>query len=198
MSIYNLYREQSKLFFNVQAARAIGASDQEIRSELKIAGMGGAEISAILRGEFWPGLASKELIKDTKKDMRSEDKSRVVNQIPWSTFNRLSNDRRNMKLEPIIAKEERESRLQSRQAQREVESQTAQQQITTPSEIEPSPQQPPVQTSVQVPQANVNVQPTVTRNNPQSMLPFLGSNPFDALRNLELLQRLRGTNPPPQ
>tara|TARA_R100000353_G_scaffold8717_3_gene10179 strand:- start:1064 stop:5461 length:4398 start_codon:yes stop_codon:yes gene_type:complete len=194
----NLYREQSKLFFNVQAARAIGASDQEIRSELKLAGMGGAEISAILRGEFWPGLASKELIKDTKKDMRSEDKSRVVNQIPWSTFNRLSNDRRNMKLEPVIAKEEREARLQSRQAQREVESQTAQQQVTTPSEIELSPQQPPVQTSVQVPQANVNVQPTVTRNNPQSMLPFLGSNPFDALRNLELLQRLRGTNPPPQ
>ena len=194
----NLYREQSKLFFNVQAARAIGASDREIRSELKLAGMGGAEISAILRGEFWPGLASKELIKDTKKDMRSEDKSRSINEIPWSTFNQLSNDRRNMKLEPVIAKEEREARLQSRQAQREVESQTAQQQITTPSEIELSPQQPPVQTSVQVPQANVNVQPTVTRNNPQSMLPFLGSNPFDALRNLELLQRLRGTNPPPQ
>ena len=160
--------------------------------------MGGAEISAILRGEFWPGLASKELIKDTKKDMRSEDKRRSINEIPWSTFNQLSNDRRNMKLEPVIGKEEREARLQSRQAQREVESQTAQAQITVPSEITPSPQLPPAQVPVQAPQANVNVQPPVSQTNPQSMLPFLGSNPFDALKNLELFQRLRGTNPPPQ
>ena len=53
-------------------------------------------------------------------------------------------------------------------------------------------------TVTQVPVNPPQVQPTVTQNNPQSMLPFLSGNPIDALKNLEILQRLRGTNPPPQ
>jgi hypothetical protein len=187
----NLYREQSRLFFNVEAARRLGASDREIRSELKAAGMGGAEVSAILRGEFWPGLASKELIKDTKKDMRSEDRRRAVTDIPWGTFNRLSNERRNMKLQPIVAKQERDARLAERKADRDAAADTAGQLSVEQPQISPAP--------IAAPQANV---PQVTAPAPQapaqqqqnimSRIPFLGSNPVDALRNLEILQRLGG------
>ena len=47
---------------------------QSIRRGLVKSGMGGAEINVIMRGEFWPGLASKELIKEVMMEMRNEDK----------------------------------------------------------------------------------------------------------------------------
>jgi hypothetical protein len=184
----NLYREQSKLFFNVQAARSLGASDGEIRSELKAAGMGGAEIAAILRGEFWPGLASDELIKDTKKDMKSEDRQRVVSQIPWSTFNRLSNDRRNMKLQPLVAKEERDARLKDRQEGLELPLKQAP--VATQIVEQPAPQT-SAPAPAPVPQASRPVTPK-QKSDKQRTIIGTASNPINALRDLEIYQRIMG------
>jgi len=51
-------------------------------------------------------------------EMRNEDKSYLIQERPWGRLNEMSNDRRNMKLQPLVAKEERDARLASRQADR--------------------------------------------------------------------------------
>jgi len=113
----NLYREQSKLYYNVIQARKLNVDDQTLRSQLKDAGLGAAEVTAILDGRFWPGLASKELIKETKKAMRSEDRApRVIQDIPWGSFNTLSNDVRNRPLSPEVGAQERAARLAAKKA----------------------------------------------------------------------------------
>lgn len=113
----NLYREQSKLYYNVVQARKLNVSDQSLSSQLRDAGLGAAEASAILDGRFWPGLASKELIKETKKTMRSEDRApRVIQDIPWGSFNTLSNDVRNRPLSPEVGAQERAARLAAKRA----------------------------------------------------------------------------------
>ena len=113
----NLYREQSKLYYNVLQARKLNVDDQVLRSQLKDAGLGAAEVSAILGGRFWPGLATKELIVETKKAMRSEDRApRIIQDIPWSMFNGLSNDVRNQPLSPEVGAQERAARLEAKRA----------------------------------------------------------------------------------
>jgi len=117
----DLFRVQSDLFYKVEAARAIGTSDTVIRKQLKAAKVGTAELNSIMRGEFWPGLASQETIKSIRIDMRNPDKKRLVEDIPFFEFNRLSNQRRRIKLSPETAKQERLMRLADRQAQRQAE-----------------------------------------------------------------------------
>jgi hypothetical protein len=113
----DLYREQSKLYYNVLQARKLNVDDQSLRSQLKSAGLGAAEISAILQGRFWPGLATKELIVDTKREMRSEDRApRVIQDIPWSSFNEKSNNVRNQPLSPEVGAQERAARLEAKKA----------------------------------------------------------------------------------
>jgi len=113
----NLYREQSKLYYNVLQARKLNVDDQSLRSQLKSAGLGAAEITAILEGRFWPGLASKELIVETKREMRSEDRApRVIQDIPWSSFNEKSNNVRNQPLSPEVGAQERAARLEAKKA----------------------------------------------------------------------------------
>ena len=117
----DLYRVQSGLNYKIEAARAMGTSDQIIRKQLRAANMGTAEIASIMRGEFWPGLASTEMIKDIRIDMRNPDKRRLITDIPFSEFNRLSNERRRIKLSPQMAKEGRIARINDRQAQRQAD-----------------------------------------------------------------------------
>jgi len=113
----NLYREQSKLYYNVQQARKLNATDTDLTRQLKSAGLGAAEVKAILDGRFWPGLASKELIKEIRMTMRSEDRApRVIQDIPWGTFNGLSNDVRNQPLSPEVGAQERAARLAAKRA----------------------------------------------------------------------------------
>ena len=113
----NLYREQSKLYYNVQQARKLNATDTDLTRQLKSAGLGAAEVKAILDGRFWPGLASKELIKEIRMTMRSEDRApRVIQDIPWGSFNSLSNDVRNRPLSPEVGAQERAARLAAKRA----------------------------------------------------------------------------------
>jgi len=144
----NLYREQSRLYYKIEAARAMGASDASIRKGLVKSGMGGAEINVIMRGQFWPGLASRELIIEVKSEMRSEDKKYLIKERPWAELNRLSNERRFEKLQPLVAKEERDARLAERRADRARRIAEATPVITTP--------------EVEQPQAEVSFPQTIT------------------------------------
>jgi len=94
----NLYRDQSKLYADIKAAKKIGLSDPEIRKNLvQVAGLGRREATIIMRGEFAPGLASRDLIKDINLEVR-EGQARVTDNPPYAEFNRLSNERRLMPL----------------------------------------------------------------------------------------------------
>ena len=129
----NLYREQSKLYYNVLQARTLNVDDQVLRSQLKDAGLGAAEVSAILEGRFWPGLATKELIVETKKAMRSEDRApRIIQDIPWSMFNGLSNDVRNQPLSPEVGAQERAARLEAKRAKRASDTESAVNNLSQP------------------------------------------------------------------
>jgi len=99
-----LYREQSKLYNDIQGARTLGLSDNEIRRNLiRKAKLGSKEVAAIMRGEFYPGLASQEIRKSVMEQSR-EGRTRLfdVRQIPWQELNALSNARRREPLSPEI------------------------------------------------------------------------------------------------
>ena len=90
----NLYREQSKLYADVQAARDMGLSDTDIRKNLvQGARVGRAEANAIMNGEFWPTDASKELWKDTIRARQQEGRTFMTDMSDFSPFNQRSRDR---------------------------------------------------------------------------------------------------------
>ncbi len=194
-----LYRAQSQLNYYVEAARAMDTPDDVIRSQLKAANLGGAEIAAIMRGEFWPGLASKEVIKETKREMRNEDKNFLVNERPWGELNTLSNDRRGEKLSPVLFKEERDARLEERRLREAAETEQANSGLAGLAApvvdfFQPQPEpvvapQPEVAAPVTAPIVPQDSSPTQERDQ-GTLAALMGSNPIDAMKNLQIAQRL--------
>jgi len=93
----NLKREQTKLYGDIQAARTLGLSDKEIRRQLITeAQLGAAEVTSIMRGKFYPGLATSELIKEIRLQERYDKINRVTpaSEIPVRELNRMSSDLR--------------------------------------------------------------------------------------------------------
>ena len=192
----NLYREQSNLYYKIEAARAMGASDQSIRAGLKKSGMGGKEINVIMRGEFWPGLASQELIKDVMLEMRSEDKKYLIKERPWGELNRLSNERRLQKLQPLVAKEERDARLAERRADRARRVAEATPVVTTP-EVEQPQAEVSFPQAITTPVRNTLAQVRNTAGNltegfverAQTIAPSVFGDPASQSANLEIQRR---------
>ena len=99
-----LYREQAKLYADVQAARALGLSDRDIRRNLiGEAKLGREEVNAIMRGEFYPGKATVELMQDVRRQERLDKINRVTpaSEVPIRELNRLSRERSGQELIPI-------------------------------------------------------------------------------------------------
>jgi hypothetical protein len=99
----NLYREQVKLYGDIQAARTLGLSDKEIRRQLiKEAKLGADEVNMIMRGQFYPGSASEELLKDIRMQERFEKINRVTPsaELPVREFNRATRARMRQELIP--------------------------------------------------------------------------------------------------
>ena len=189
----DLYRAQSQLYYYVLAARRMNTSDDEIRKQLREANVGKREISSILRGEFWPGIASKEVIKETIRAMRAEDKNFLVKERPWGELNQLSNERRGQKLSPELFKEERDARLQEKRNNRKVETEAANSRIAeaaTPQvevpQVQPAQVRP--ETTAQAPVLPTQVQPQQSVR--QNLAALMSSNPVDALKNLQIAERL--------
>ena len=183
----DLYRAQSQLYYYVLAAREMNTSDNNIRSQLQIAGVGKREIASIMRGEFWPGIASKEVIKETRRAMQAEDNTFLSKERPWAELNQLSNERRGQKLSPILFKEERDARIQEKRNNLKVETETANSKIaevaTPQAEVA---QAQPTQVPTAAPTPQVQPQPSVRQN----LAGLMGSNPVDAFKNLQIAQRL--------
>jgi len=90
----NLYREQSKLYNDIQAARTLGLSDTDIRRNLvQGAKLGKAEANAIMNGEFWPTDASSELWKELVRQRQAEGRTFMTDMSDFSDFNQKSRDR---------------------------------------------------------------------------------------------------------
>jgi len=90
----NLYREQSKLYSDVRAARTLGLSNDDIRRNLITSGnMGRAEANAIMEGEFWPTTASKELWKDLVQLRQQEGRKFMTKMTDFTPFNQRARDR---------------------------------------------------------------------------------------------------------
>jgi hypothetical protein len=101
----NLYREQSNLYQDIEAARKLmpglskSRQDTIIRQNLtKGAKLGKAEANAIMNGEFWPTDASKELWKDLIAARKAEGRTFVTDMSDFSPFNQRSRDRRRQSL----------------------------------------------------------------------------------------------------
>jgi len=112
-----LYREQGRLYADIQAARELGVDDQTIRRNLiKEANLGKDEVSAIMRGQFHPGLATAEMMKDIRRQERMDGLNRVTSSadIPIREMNQMSRDRARTELVPVRANDEaQETRLPS-------------------------------------------------------------------------------------
>lgn len=101
----NLYREQTKLYGDIQAARTLGLSDREIRRQLvKEAKLGSDEVNTIMRGQFYPGQASSELLEDIRMQEKVDKINRTTptSDIPVRDFMRITRERMR---EPLIAEE---------------------------------------------------------------------------------------------
>ena len=99
----NLYRVQVKLYGDIKAARTLGLSDKEIRRQLiKEAKLGTDEVNFIMRGMFYPGRASEELLEDIRMQERAERINRTTptSDIPFRDFNRLTRERMRQELIP--------------------------------------------------------------------------------------------------
>ena len=101
----NLYREQSNLYQDIEAARKLmpglskSRQDTIIRQNLtKGAKLGKAEANAIMNGEFWPTDASKELWKDLIAARKAEGRTFVTDMSDFSPFNQRSRDRKRQSL----------------------------------------------------------------------------------------------------
>jgi len=92
----NLYREQGKLYGDIQAARTLGLSETNIRRQLvKEAKLGSDEVSSIMRGQFYPGKASEELFASIRMQERYDKINRKTptKDIPFQDFMAMSRSR---------------------------------------------------------------------------------------------------------
>lgn len=135
----NLYRAQSSMYAKILAARQVGLSDQQIRKELvQKAGLGAAEANIIMRGEFYPGMVSKEVIKEVALEVR-EDQPRVTERPDYAMLNRLSNERMRQPLSPVPEPEPEVAEGVTASIQSPVEAPIAQAQQVAPAPANPAP-----------------------------------------------------------
>jgi hypothetical protein len=98
-----LYKEQAKLYRDIQDARTLGLSEANIRRSLvKEAGLGGQEVSALMRGQFYPGYVTSQTLGEIRAQARAEgiDRTTPASQIPIRQLNQLS---QSMRGQPLIS-----------------------------------------------------------------------------------------------
>lgn len=103
-----LYRAQSKMYGDVQAMRALGLTDQQIRVALiKFAEEGTREVSSIMRGEFYPGFYSRDSAAKIRREIFEGYDNRLVPEPPIAEMREISRSRFQEKLDPLrFAREE--------------------------------------------------------------------------------------------
>jgi hypothetical protein len=88
--IDNLYRIQSNLHAEAQAAMRLGVSRQRVFRQLtKGAGMGAAEANNIINGTFFPRPVAVETIRAVARQLNEEGRTRLARQLPVADMNAL-------------------------------------------------------------------------------------------------------------
>lgn len=175
-----LYREQSKLYNDIQGARELGLSDAEIRRNLtRKAKLGTTEVAMIMRGQFYPGMASEELA-EALQQQRREGRTRVTDRVPFRELNAMSRERMRQPLSPEMFRRRREE--------------AAAPAVAPPQDAAPPvAEQGPVVTPAPVTsQAPAPVVPQTPRAPAGGVPPLavLGGDPVSQARNAEIAQRL--------
>jgi len=186
-----LYRVQSELYNEILGMRELGLSDTEIRRNLiQKAKLGTVEVNTIMRGEFYPGLASKELRKEVLQQVSVEERPRIVRDVPWGDLNQLSNDRRGQLLAPEQFRRTRADMLESpAAAQSLIDFSTlgAGESSVVPTQAPQSLIDFSALGAGEPAAAPTPAAPTAPQQPPAQEL--LGGNLFDRLRNMEIFQR---------
>jgi hypothetical protein len=183
----NLYRIQSNLHAEAQAAMRLGVSRERIFRQLtKGAGMGAAEANNIINGTFFPRPVAVETIRGVARQLNEEGRRRLVSQLPVAEMNALVASRIGQPLRSTVDRDERPplANLVRMGA------------TETPGMAEPpraliagigaAPAAPAIGPVPAAPGPQPSAQPARTAPPP---LELLGSNPFEALRNLGVAQR---------
>ena len=163
-------RQQAKLKARIDAAMDAGMSRGEIYKALTNTGVSRREIGLIMANKYLPIRPSRDVIREVVTEAR--DQNRILQRLPVQEIYKIYRD---INTTPIVGEREPEFQLPTALG-------PADSDFVLPEPI--APVQDPVQVAP-APQA----QPQAA---PATQLPFLGGNPIDALKNLEILQRLRG------
>ena len=164
---------QARLFALVESARALGMTDQQIRRELRDeANLGQEVIARVMRGRFRPLDLSDDRIRSVVRESRRE--KRVLDRLPVREIRQLTQQYRRMEL-PKLGSAENEALA------------PAPPPGFVPVQVEgAAPAAPVVGPVPAAPGPQPSAQPARTAPPP---LELLGSNPFEALRNLGIAQR---------
>lgn len=104
-----LYKEQSRLYFEVQNMKRLGLDDKEIRQQLvRDAKIGSAEAGRIIKGMFAPSVATGQTIASIRKEMGTEGGVRKTPLTPAliSKLNSLVKERANSPLKYVSPDED--------------------------------------------------------------------------------------------
>ena len=97
----DLLAQQSRLFANIKAARALGLTDPEIRRSLnKQSGLSRQEINFAINGKFLPFTISRDLIRQIREETAVYDQKRVIENLPLLELRNITNQLRNIELDP--------------------------------------------------------------------------------------------------
>ena len=170
---------QAQLYARIQAARDAGMSEQAIRQSLRNTGVSQRELSAIMRNRFVPLTVSRQLIREVNNEVNVEQENRILNRLPVAELNQI---RRDMMGTPVVPERSQET-TQMFGEPVEPTAAPAPALFGEPVPTAPAPRTSAPAPTITVPQGQVGPAPAPS---------LLGSNPIDALRNLEIFQRTRG------
>jgi hypothetical protein len=178
-----LYREQSKLYNEIQAARTLGLSEDEIyRNLVDKAKLGSKEIATIMDGQFYPGYVADD-VDDRLMMQIEEGRSRLVGDIPFAELDALTDSRMDQPLSPELFRRRQAGEMED--VGYSLPEPVGPVEYSLPEPIGPAATGPvPVPAAPQAPQA-----PAATTPPSPSLL---GGNLIDQLRNSEIAQRLLG------
>jgi hypothetical protein len=177
---------QAQLYSRIQTARDAGMSDQQIRQAFRKTGISQRELGSIMRNQFVPIEVSRDLIREVNNEVNVLQENRVLNRLPTQTLNAIRRDLRGSSIVPERGAEEPEAVPASPFAD------------LIPAPAAPAPTPAPAPAPAASPFADLipaPAAPAPATSGAPAAAPspaLLGSNPIDALRNMEILQRLRG------
>ncbi|MHC4374940.1 MAG: hypothetical protein ACYSTO_12425 [Planctomycetota bacterium] len=89
-----LYKEQSRLYFEIQNMKRLGLDNAEIRQQLvRDAKIGRSEAGRIIDGMFTASRVTTDTIKAMEQELKTEGGVRRVDRLPIGEMNRLAKER---------------------------------------------------------------------------------------------------------